>query len=312
MSKTLAPSRVTTRDPKGLKFVSIVEAPYNKAGLSEDEAQRVNEAPGLVDLIARFIEDNRRTNQFANEEVRSNWEYPPEYQGPKPIEEQIIMIAKFFGLDATQALEYAKHLPELPEGAEGWFAVPSPFAVAQKLLPAVEGFAAQNSELTNMAHGKIGETRKYQNYRAGQITPQRLRMQPRTFEAIRQIAEQQPGDILIIAAQFGRRHRGRSVRRAREVFRSNEFGFGWFFGLCMTLTHPERFVRWEQLHADFPGDDFDPAAGGTFGDAPYVGFNDGQLKSGAHWTDRAHDSYGSVSGFLPARLASQGEAGGPQ
>lgn len=38
MSTTLAPRTVTARDPKGLKFVSIVEAAYNKAGLSEDEA----------------------------------------------------------------------------------------------------------------------------------------------------------------------------------------------------------------------------------------------------------------------------------
>ena len=37
MKKTLAPS-VTTRDPKGLKFISIVEAAYNKAGLTMEEA----------------------------------------------------------------------------------------------------------------------------------------------------------------------------------------------------------------------------------------------------------------------------------
>ncbi len=35
MSQTLAPSKVTGRDPKGLKFMSVVEAAYNKAGLSE-------------------------------------------------------------------------------------------------------------------------------------------------------------------------------------------------------------------------------------------------------------------------------------
>ncbi len=34
----------------------------------------------------------------------------------------------------------------------------------------------------------------------------------------------QPGDILIIAAQLGMSHRGRSVRLAREVFVANE----WF------------------------------------------------------------------------------------
>lgn len=60
MSTTLAPSAtVTTRDLKGLKFVSIVEAPYNKARLTEKEAQRVNDAPGLGGLITSFIEEHR-------------------------------------------------------------------------------------------------------------------------------------------------------------------------------------------------------------------------------------------------------------
>lgn len=60
MPKTLAPSQaVTTRDSKGLKFVSVVEAAYNKAGLSEDEAQRVNDAPGLPDAVRCFIDAHR-------------------------------------------------------------------------------------------------------------------------------------------------------------------------------------------------------------------------------------------------------------
>lgn len=58
MSKTLAPS-VTARDPKGRKFISIVEGAYNKAGLSGEEAQRVNNAPGLADLAGTFIAKNR-------------------------------------------------------------------------------------------------------------------------------------------------------------------------------------------------------------------------------------------------------------
>ncbi|HLC43643.1 MAG TPA: hypothetical protein VJK08_00735, partial [Patescibacteria group bacterium] len=72
MSETLAPS-VTSRDPKGLKLVSIVTAAYDKAWLTEEEAQRVNEAGGLADLIGKFISDNRSANQFASEEVASTY-----------------------------------------------------------------------------------------------------------------------------------------------------------------------------------------------------------------------------------------------
>lgn len=59
MSQTLAPSVVTQRDSKGLKFMSITGAAYDKALLTEPEAQRVNEAPGLSDLIDRFIAEHR-------------------------------------------------------------------------------------------------------------------------------------------------------------------------------------------------------------------------------------------------------------
>ena len=59
--KTLTPSAksVTTRDSKGRKFLEVVESAYNKAGLSEDEAQRVNQAPGLADLIANHVASHR-------------------------------------------------------------------------------------------------------------------------------------------------------------------------------------------------------------------------------------------------------------
>ena len=58
MSKTSIPS-VTSRDSKGLKFLEVVSAAYNKAALTEDEAQRVNEARGLSDLIANHIAKHR-------------------------------------------------------------------------------------------------------------------------------------------------------------------------------------------------------------------------------------------------------------
>lgn len=56
--ETLAPS-VTHKDDKGRKFVSIVEAAYDKAKLSEEEAQRVNDTPGLAKLVSDFIASSR-------------------------------------------------------------------------------------------------------------------------------------------------------------------------------------------------------------------------------------------------------------
>lgn len=298
MSKTLAPS-VTTRDPKGLKFVSVVEDAYNKTLLSEEEAQRVNEASGLAELVGKFIAEKRKSNQFGDEEVGSTYTYPTEYTGPEPIGEQIGVIAEIFGLDPGHALEFAKNLPELPEGAEGWFAIPSVDALAAKHFPEVTDPAEKYCRAVQLVHQKIAASRRFYNYREGQITPAQLRAHARTAHALESLAEVQKGDILIVAAQLGMRHRGRSVRRARAVFAGNEFGLGSLAGGSIVLTHPERLVRLKQLHMDCSGDEFSPAAAGQFEDTPYFGFRDDEVQFDTGWVGGAYEHYGSASGFLP-------------
>lgn len=292
---------ITSRDPKGLHAIGLFEVVYNQAQLDEDRAQRLNENGGAFqDDIRKVIEKHSATNQFANEEVTSSYVYPPEYKGPKPIEEQIKAIAKIFELDPTEALQYAKNLPELPNGAEGWFAVPAVEAIALKHFPEVTDRDEKYCRAIQLIHAKIAEMRSFYNYRDGQITPAQLRLLARTAQALEKIAETQKGDILIIAAQLGMRHRGRSVRRVREVLATNEFGLGSVAFGAIVLTHPERFVRGEQLHADMAGDEFkDSAAGGEFGRAPCFFFYVGWVRFGARRVGNARDSCGSASGFLP-------------
>ncbi len=298
MSKALAPS-VTTRDPKGLKFISIVEAAYNKASLCEEEAQRVNEAPGLAEHIDGFIAEHRQLGQYANEEVRSGYRYPKEYQGPKPVADQIKVIAKIFGLDSIQAIEFAKNLPALPDGAEGWFAIPSVDALAKKHFPEVTDPAQKYCQAVQLVHAKIAASRSFCNYREGQITTAQFRLSARTAHPMDLIAEtQEASDILIFAAQLGMRHRGKSVRRAREVFAANEFGLGTFAIGIMLLTHPEREVQWEQLHVDCAGDEFSPDTDGVFSSAPVFDFHDGRVGFVAYWFGGARGRYGSASAFL--------------
>lgn len=301
MLKTLAPSqKVTHRDSKGLKFMSIVEAQYDKAGLSEDEAQHVNEAPGLADLVANFIAESRLTDKFNSEEVSSNYTYPKEYKGPKPIVDQIKAIAEIFGLNPTGALEYAKNLLALPNGAEGWFAVPSFMAIANKAFPEDRDEALQYCRAIEIVLEKIAASRSFYNYRKGEIAPDHLRIVVRTAHALDLLAKTQNGsEILIVAAQLGMRHRGRSVRRAREVFVANEFGLGSLVVGSIILTHPERLVRWEELDMDCAGDEFASGADGVFSNAPIFGFFVGKVRFDADDIDYPHGFFGSVSGFLP-------------
>jgi hypothetical protein len=277
--------------------MAVVEAAYNKVGLTKEEAQRVNDTPGLADVVTEFINQNRSTNKYKNEEVRTVYGYPQEYKGPKLIEQQIKAIAEIFGLDPASALEYAKKLPVLPDGAEGWFAIPSVDALAAKHFPEVTDPVEKYCRALQLVHQKIAESRSFYNYRDGQIDTAHIKVSLRTQEMMQKIAETQKGDILIIAAQLGKRHGGRSVRRAREVFVANEYGLTSVAGGSIVLVHPERLVRWEELDMDMAGDEFSVDGDGFFGHAPFFYFH-GKVRFGTEGVSDPFDNFGSASGFV--------------
>ena len=248
--------------------------------------------------VEAIIQEMTTPNKYANEVVSSNYTYPKEYKGPKPIAEQVQTIATMFGLDPTQALEFAKKLPVLPEGAEGWFAIPKVSVVATKQFPAITDKAEQYCEAVKLVHTKLAESRSFTNYRNGEIVPSKLRQHARTVDFLEHLESEQQGDILIIAVQYGMRHRGKSVRRARETFSSNEFGLGAFAIGCMALVHPERYVRWEELDTDCAGDEFAPLADGVFSGAPVFYWHDDELWFDMDVVSYASDSFGSVSAFV--------------
>lgn len=282
---------------------NAIEKILDELGLDKAGAQRVIEhgdefARVIREASMTSLKDLSVTDKYKDEEINSSYTYPKEYKGPKPIVDQIKAIAEIFGLNPSQALEFAKNLPELPTGAEGWFAIPSDIGL-QKLFPQIIDPAERYCKGVRLIHEKIANSRSFYNYREGQITPAQLRVHTRTAHALDLIAENQPGDILIVAGQLGMRHRGRSVRRAREVFVSNEFGFGSLAVGSIILTHPERIVRWEELDMDCSGDEFSSDADGSFSSAPIFGFSDGEVLFVTGRVGDAHGRCGSTSGFLP-------------
>lgn len=297
----------TSRDPKGLKFMATVAAAYDKSRLDDKRAQRLNESAEFVQDLSELIERHSVTNQFANEVVRSDYIYPVEYTGPRPIGEQVDILAKVFGLSLGGTSDFIKKvLPtlELPADAEGWFAIPSVEAVANVHFSDVTDPSERYCRAVNLVLDKLAVSRSFCNYRSGQITSNRLRQHARTVQMLASVAKQQKGDILILPCQFGKLHCGESVRRAREIviFFENEFCLGSFAVGCMALTHPSRFVRWKQLHADCAGDEVSSDADGVFGCAPYFSFHNSRLEFDTYGTDNPYDYYGAVSAFLPQSL----------
>jgi len=292
---------VTADHDKGQHAVGIFRARLNDAKLSEEEMQRVNDssvfAAGLDELFAKA----RVLNDFAGEEVKPAYGYPNGY-AIRTVPQQIATLLEIFpGLDATQALELAKRLPKkLPYGTEGYFALPKVSAIARIFFADVEDEAEQYVRAVNLILDKIAEQRSFHNYRSGQITKERLRQRVKDREKLLAVEASQPGDIIVIAGQFGQKYGGKSVRRVRVLITGTEFGLGAFHVGCMVLTHPKRLQKREELDLDCPGDEFDESdSDDRFARAPVFRYLDDKVKFGTIVVSRARDYYGSVSGFPP-------------
>lgn len=257
----------------------------------------------LNDLAIAITKKFDSGETFPNEETSSSYTYPPGYKGPKPIDQQIQAIAKIFKLDSTKALALAKTLPGLPQGSEGWFAIPSFSALAKQQSPAIMDRDEQYSIASEQVCKVRSEQSKrvsFYSYLQGKLSPMYLRMHPKTAEAHDKLLEAQDNsDILIIACQLGLKHRGKSVRRAIATMQSNEFGLDLVAAIAIELTHSTRFVRFDELDIDLPGNQYRSDPDGGFVKAPRLFFDGDGVELDASRVESYGDDFGSASGFLP-------------
>lgn len=271
-----------------------IEKVLAELGLDNPGAQRVIEhgdefAEAIRNAAIASLKDLSVSDKFKDEEVESNYGYLSGYK-PKGITEQTNRLRELF-----PGIGYAdEKLAEgtLPPNTEGWFAIPR----WEKIAPTY-------NEAVQKVLDMIKQTRngKFYNYREGQLGPERLRQTARGQKLWEVLGnEQKDNDILVVPAQFGLRHRGRSVRRAREVMQVNEFGLGAFAIGIMILTHPERLMNYDDLYIDCAGDEFDdPGAVVRFDRAPIFDLGGGGVRFVTFWFDGAGGHYGSASAFVP-------------
>lgn len=208
-----------------------------------------------------------------------NYTYPKNYK-IKPIKEQLAILEKHFGKMPTQS---ASDSPENPK-SEGLFAIPHYRLIATTYNQAV---------LRVMEIMK--STRPTYDYRSGKWTGQYLRDLP----IKRAFWNAQKEEIILISAQFGLAHRGKSVKTVRTELTDNELPLGIYECLIMLLTHPERLENYNDLWIDCPGDEYSWDADGSFSKAPLLLFSDGKVWFGASDVSVAFEFFGSVSGFVP-------------
>lgn len=279
--------KITSNQRK--QIVRFMEDGIDAMNLQKDGAQRLIENGGeFQSELKKLVERFSITNQYADEEVESSYGYLSGYK-PKGITEQTNRLRELF-----PGIGYANEkLAEgvLPENAEGWFAIPR----WEKVAPTY-------GEAVQKVLGLIKQTRNgaFYNYRDGELGPDQLRQSAKAKSMFQKLGdEQKDQDILVVPAQFGIRHRGRSVRRAREVMNENECGLGAFAIGIMLLTHPERLQHYDDLWIDCAGDEFAPLADGVFSKSPYFEFHVGGVEFGTSDVDLAYGYCGSASVCLP-------------
>ena len=235
-----------------------------------------------------------KEEKYANEEVdciRGYGGYRLGYENPKSIMDQCDILRQTFpglGLADEKIVEC-----ELPEHAEGYFAIPKWQAIAptypeavQKVLDAVK--MSRNGFYNNL-YGKIVDSR--------------LRQSAKTEEMFKRLAdEQKDHDIYVVAAQFGLYHRGRSVRRVREIMQENEFGLGAFAVGIMILTHPERLSSYGNLFIDCAGDEYARPDDDVFWFVPFFQLSGDILEFGMRSCRSDGTFSGSVSAFVSPSL----------
>ncbi len=274
--------------------------------LSKKGAERLKGNPAFVESLRQFaaekIAEFGVVNEFANEEVESKYGYLSGYKpGVRGLNEQCNQLRILFpGIGyANQDLQtrIEKGEVKLPKHAEGWFAIPN-WKKNSKL------FGSTYSEAVQTVLDAIKKARDgaFYNYRNGQVDEQHLRQSARSEKFWDDLTKAQgDADILIVAGQFGFRHRGRSVRRARVVIEdtTSEVGLGAFAVGIMILTHPERLKHYDDLWIDCTGDEWSPDAVGAFSESPDFFFDGGKVKFDSFDVDYAFDYYGAASGFPP-------------
>lgn len=168
----------------------------------------------------------------------------------KPIPEQVAILQKHF-----------PHLKYTGNHTTGY------------AVPRWQSIASAYGEAVEKVLKEIESTRPFKNYIVGELGPAYLGETPKKHEFMHKLGM----GIVVLDAQLGEKHKGKSVQGSRASFAESEFGLGAFEVGCILLTHPERLQSSTDLWVDCAGDESNVTADGDFSDAPVFDFDDGRV-----------------------------------
>ncbi|OGB73688.1 hypothetical protein A3K24_02520 [candidate division Kazan bacterium RIFCSPHIGHO2_01_FULL_44_14] len=238
-----------------------------------------------------------KVNPYIKERVKQAWFYPKNWK-VKNVTEQLAKLTELFpGIDLSQveALVAKVTLQKWHDG----------IAVLPKLsfLGLLWGIADPYGKGYGLICEKLFEliagSRAFHNYRAGQMNDQYIRIMEQVREQLKKLEAETPGDVLVLAFDFGKTYAGYSPRNARhEALNNNQLPLITAQVASLLLTMPDRLTAWEQLFIDCSGDEWDWDAVGRWLYSVCFRFDDGRLRFDSGNADAPSDDYGSVVASL--------------
>lgn len=280
-------------------FIARIGLDYHSAQTLLDSENALYELRGIVaENVKRIANGTFLTEQS----IPSAYGYHSGYSGGKTVAYQISILKQHdWGRQVNWELnpeqEHILNLP-LPNGSEGYFVdVFDPGMVSDHEVASFDHsrhifFALQ--ALSKQMPGKVT------NHRNSKFDPSFYRRHRKSAEKMWKLWDSQgcPTELILIPAQFGIRHRGKSVMQSRVMTRDPEFSLDAHEGLAMLLTHGNRLADHDDLWIDFPGSEYSKDGEGEFNHSLYMRVQDGGIRFDAGDARYARARYGSITGFL--------------
>ena len=248
---------------------------------------------GLTALLKETI----AMNPFGKERVKQAWFYPKGWKSAT-IEEQKARLATLFkriDLSQVEALVAKMIVQKLADG----IAILPKLSFLGELWNIADPYGKGYGLICEKLFELIAGSRAFHNYQAGQMNDKYIRIMEDVRVTLQKLEADTPGDVLVLAFNFGDLYAGFSPRSARwEALNNNQLPLITAQVACLLLTMPDRLTAYEQLFIDCSGDEWDWLADGSWTHSVCFHFVDGRLLFGHGFADYPDGCYGSAVAFL--------------
>ena len=274
-----------------------------ESGLDSKELQRViARGAEFQKGVKALLQDlGQLRNEYSGEIAERALGYPTGFQVPL-VKEQCNRLERLYqGINLEHVKSLVEALGEKPEGADDILIRPK-ISYLGTHFDADKPYTTGYGQLLEVGLlPMIGKSRKFHNYRAGELTPEHIRLHSQVLARYQAIEEATPGDVVVSYFACGINPYKQEQNFSPPNFRLTALEAG-DLPLCavdiagIILLMPDRLTKQSHLSFDCP-DEYSWFGYGFESDGPCFSFRDVRLEFGARWSYGAHQRFGSPVAF---------------